>query len=537
MPMITVRRMGALPSPLTVTPPVHRGLEQFASIAGTHIRRIVAMYAKAEVISMGDLPVSNARSTGGMSAGRIVLVVFGALAAVGALLFSVGGGVLLWAHATQRDAEGFYTTSTEQFSTPTFALTSRIDLGRAPGEHDWTIDHPVGTVRIRATSTGDSPLFVGIGPQSAVDTWLAGVAHERVTGANFGPFHSEQAAVAGNRTPALPLEQTFWAASASGRGEQTLRWASESGQWSIVVMNADARQGVTADVNVGAKTGILLPIGIGFAAFAFVLFAGAAAMLFFGLRHQTSAAATTAPASVGAPGSYPARLSGHLDPNVSRWLWLVKWVLVIPHVVVLAFLWIAVVCLTVVAGFAILFTGRYPRSIFDFNVGVMRWTWRVSFYGLSALATDQYPPFTLRDVPEYPATFSVDYPEHLSRGLVLVKWWLLAIPHYLIVAVLAGGWGIGWTGGARLAGGGGLIAILAVIAAVVLLVRGRYPDSIFDFVMGLNRWCYRVLAYVALMRDEYPPFRFDGGGLDPGTMPAPPAPTPEDGGALLDTSS
>jgi hypothetical protein len=215
---------------------------------------------------------------------------------------------------------------------------------------------------------------------------------------------------------------------------------------------------------------------------------------------------------------------------VSRWLWLVKWLLVIPHVFVLLFLWIAVTLLTVVAGFAILFTGRYPRRIFDFNVGVMRWTWRVSFYGLSAFGTDKYPPFSLRPDPSYPADYDVEYPEHLSRGLVLVKWWLLAIPHYVIVAVFAGGFGFpGWNGAWRIADGGGLVAVLAIIAIVVNAFRGTYPQSIFDFVMGMNRWCFRVLAYAALMRDEYPPFRFDSGGTDPGSMvpAAGPSPDPE----------
>jgi hypothetical protein len=219
-----------------------------------------------------------------------------------------------------------------------------------------------------------------------------------------------------------------------------------------------------------------------------------------------------------APSLYPLRVEGELDGHLSRWRWLVKWVLMIPHFIALVFLWIAFVVLTVVAFFAILFTGRYPRTIFDFNVGVLRWSWRVGFYSYSALGTDRYPPFTLADIPDYPARLDVEYPPALSRGLVLVKWWLLALPHYLIVGVFAGGAWAGfnaanddwaWTSG------GGLIGLLVLIAGVVLLFSGRYPRSIFDFVMGMNRWVYRVVAYAALMTDAYPPFRLDMGGHEP----------------------
>ncbi|MTD59194.1 DUF4389 domain-containing protein [Amycolatopsis pithecellobii] len=216
---------------------------------------------------------------------------------------------------------------------------------------------------------------------------------------------------------------------------------------------------------------------------------------------------------------YPVRVQARLDPKLSRWLWLVKWLLAIPHYFVLAFLWFAFAVLTVVAFFAILFTGRYPRSVFDFNVGVMRWTWRVQYYAYAALGTDLYPPFTLADVPGYPARLDVAYPQRLSRGLVLVKWWLLAIPQYLIVALFVGGgtW-FAWNGrsGNFDWAGGGLVGVLVFVAGVVLLFTGRYPKPIHDFVVGLDRWVVRVGAYAALMTDQYPPFRLDLGGQDPG---------------------
>ena len=198
-------------------------------------------------------------------------------------------------------------------------------------------------------------------------------------------------------------------------------------------------------------------------------------------------------------GIYPVSVKGELTAPPARGWWLIKWLLGIPHYICLLALWIAFVVVWIIAFFAILFTAKYPRGLFNFNLGVLRWTWRVGFYSYQALGTDKYPPFTLKSV-DYPADLQIEYPEKLSRGLVLVKWWLLAIPHYVIASVFQGGGG----GRDRVPG---LANVLAIFAAVALLFTGKYPEAIFKFVVGMNRWSYRVCAYAGLMTDRYPPFR------------------------------
>jgi hypothetical protein len=217
---------------------------------------------------------------------------------------------------------------------------------------------------------------------------------------------------------------------------------------------------------------------------------------------------------------YPIRLEGDLSPKLSRWLWLVKWFLAIPHFIILFFLWIAFVVLTIVAFFALLFTGRYPRGMFDFNSGVLRWTWRVLYYTYSALATDEYPPFTLKEVPSYPARLELDYPETHRRGLPLIGWWILGAPQYAIAGILSG---TALSGGTAAGGSNegwhyvttGLIDVLVFVVAVLLLFKNRYPRDVFDALLGFNRWCFRALAYGAFLTPVYPPFRLDSGPREP----------------------
>jgi hypothetical protein len=456
------------------------------------------------------------RTTSGPGAGRIVLGVTGAILALVGLGVLAGGGTLLWADGSQRDRDGFFTSAQSTFASTGFAVTSgRLHLGKGLPEQ---LSSPgdLATFRAQGSTGTGKPLFVGIAQAADVAAYLAGVAHDEVVDVHLkgwkGPLSKDYETTSGGPPAGPPGAQPFWEAQAAGP-TVSLTWPARQGTWSIVVMNADGSRGVAADLSLGVKVNFLGWVAVGLLTTGGVLLLLGAVLMFLGFRSSSPGARLAAARPEGQLAfetrdepAYPMLIEGEFDPGLSRWLWLLKWLLAIPHYIVLAFLWLALALLTVVAFFAILFTGRYPRGIFDFNVGVLRWSWRVGFYSCAVFGTDRYPPFTLADA-DYPARLDVPYPGQLSRGLVLVKSWLLAIPHYLVLAVLIGNWG--WESGDGHWPAWSLDGILVLIAVVSLLFRGSYPREIFGIVLGINRWALRVAAYVLLMRDEYPPFRLD----------------------------
>ncbi|MFY1669879.1 DUF4389 domain-containing protein [Plantactinospora sp. WMMB334] len=473
------------------------------------------------------------------SRSRTMPLVLGVVLALVGLPLLLAGVGLGWALGTQRDDDGFFAAPTERFTTSTVALTSaQIAFGEI-GPADWWAERNLATLRLSARSTG-SEVFVGIAPSSDVERYLGSAGYDQISDITDNPFHATITRHGDDgHLDGPPTEQRFWTAQASGTGTQSLTWDLAPGTYTAVVMNVDGSPGLTVDLTAAGRVDLLVPLAWTLGVVGTLLIVGGALLVVHGARPPASrdrrpagpdARTTTDRALVagagGDPPSSPVTVTGHQDARLSRWLWLVKWVLVIPHFLILALLWLVFVALTVVAFFAILFTGRYPRGLFDLNVGILRWTWRVQFYATNAIGTDRYPPFTL-DHADYPADLDVEYPERLSRGLVLVKSWLLAIPHLIVLGIIAGTWRFGDQneGGFTV---GGLIGALTLAAGLILLFAGRYPAPLFDFLMGLNRWVYRVVAYIALMTDAYPPFRLDQGPTEfgpPRTPDPPPGPS------------
>jgi hypothetical protein len=226
---------------------------------------------------------NNTQTTRGRSTGgRIGLIVTGAIAGVLALGALVLGAGALWADG--ENDQGYLATDSERFAAGTRALATEnldVDLDGV----DWLVDSgELGKVQLEVASKGDEPVFVGIARTEDVTSYLRGVDHTLVTDVDADPFEAAYQRESGNRRPAAPAQESFWAASTQGRGTQTLDWRVDDGDWSVVVMNADGSRGVAADVSAGAKMPFLDELGWSALGGGGTLLIGALAMIVVGAR-------------------------------------------------------------------------------------------------------------------------------------------------------------------------------------------------------------------------------------------------------------
>ena len=221
--------------------------------------------------------------------GGIALLVGGTIAAVIAAIVLAAGGTAIWTDVAKRDDNGYFSTHTHHFQASTRAITTgRVTIGSEVP--DWLI----GKVRLEASSR--KSVFVGIARKADVDAYLAGVAHTEATKLDLDPFKVTYVAKPGSAKAGRPAGRSLWAASASGAGTSSLTWKIKSGEWSIVVMNADGSPGVSADVTAGAQIPALIWAAIGISIFGALLLAGAVLMLLAGMRRQSATQTAGAPA-------------------------------------------------------------------------------------------------------------------------------------------------------------------------------------------------------------------------------------------------
>jgi hypothetical protein len=226
-------------------------------------------------------PASDTGKTG-WTAGRVVVLVLGSIAALLGVALVLGGVALILAHASGRDSDGYYTTGTERLATGTYALTAEdIDLGSQAA--DAVPEDVLGRIRIRAERPGGRPVFVGIGPEREVDAYIRGVAHAEVDDLDPPRYRTTQ----GGAPRRPPSDERFWVASTQGAGRQAVSWEVEGGQWTIVAMNADGARRVVVDADVGAKVGWFLGVGIGLLVVGLLILAGGVALIIVAARRAS----------------------------------------------------------------------------------------------------------------------------------------------------------------------------------------------------------------------------------------------------------
>lgn len=187
--------------------------------------------------------------------------------------------------------------------------------------------------------------------------------------------------------------------------------------------------------------------------------------------------------------AYPVTFTVDTPSTLSRWLWLFKWLLIIPHMIVLGLLGIVSWFTLLASWVVILITGKRPRGLWDFHFGLLRWSTRVN--GYSGQLTDKYPAFTMDEEADYPVRVEAEYTEEANRLTTFFRY-LLSIPHFIVLWFLS------------------IVASFAWLALVVVVVfTGKPHKGLFDFLVGFNRWQTRVNCYYWLLTDEYPPFSLD----------------------------
>jgi hypothetical protein len=226
-----------------------------------------------------------------MTGGRIVLLVFGAIVSLLALAALAGGVALLVVNHTERDSTGFFSSSAESYESGGYALVSdNLDVGT--DGPDWLFEKGrLATLRVRGSSSDGRKLFIGIAPTKRVKKYLAGTAYDVVTDLDLDPFAVKYRSSAGGSAPTPPSAGTFWSATAQGTGRQSLEWKVAKGNWSAVVMNANASRGVDVRLSLGAKIGLIFWIALALVVGGIVLLAGGAAMIYLSMRRRVGPAA------------------------------------------------------------------------------------------------------------------------------------------------------------------------------------------------------------------------------------------------------
>jgi len=221
-----------------------------------------------------------ARRPGG---GRIAALVASGVLGLLSLGMFTAGGLALWADG-HKGADGYISASTHRLGSGQYALTTdNLDVGNLP--HFLAGTGTDGRIRLQVTSRKGAPVFVGIGRPAAVSRYLRHAAHDVVTDVSYSPFRMDRHVEPGGR-PSPPGAQRFWAASSSGTGRQTLDWRVHSGRWSVVVMNADGKRHIDADVRAAVKVPFLPAVGWTSLGIGLLLAAAAAGLGVAGLRRR-----------------------------------------------------------------------------------------------------------------------------------------------------------------------------------------------------------------------------------------------------------